>query len=357
MMKNKFLRLSLFCLDGMMILSSCKKEFTITVQSNNDEWGTVSGGGTYAKGAEVRIKAIPEEGCYFKSWNDGNIDNPRTITVKSDETYVAIFAGEGGGEGKEPRLAVFSVSQTQKVYFSPGNLQWCATAAGKWRFAPNQWNMVGYANSGISETYTDWIDLFGWGTSGYDDKYPCMISAFNTDYGDGDNNISGTNYDWGVYNAIYHPKINATDAPGTWRTLTKGEWVYLLKTRSTTSGIRYAKGKVHNVDGLLIIPDYWSDTEYTLNNTNTADAAYTSNVISNSDWSKMEAEGCILLPAAGYRLENSVYGVGSNGYYWSATYSISDHACYLNFSSGNLNPSGNYHRYYGRSVRLVRDVK
>ena len=117
MMKNKFLRLSLFCLVGMMILSSCKKEFTITVQSNNYEWGTVSGGGTYAKGAEVRIKAIPEEGCYFKSWNDGNIDNPRTITVKSDETYVAIFAGEGGGEGKEPRLAVSLFPKHKKCIF------------------------------------------------------------------------------------------------------------------------------------------------------------------------------------------------------------------------------------------------
>ena len=154
----------------------------------------------------------------------------------------------------------FSVSATQKVYFSPGNLQWSATnggntatthavagngtAAGTWRFAPNQWDTIGANNSNVSSTYTGWIDLFGWGTSGYNNKYPYMTSTTDIDYGNGNNNILGTNYDWGVYNAIYNPKTQTTDAPGTWRTLTKDQWVYLLNTRPTASSIRYAKATV-----------------------------------------------------------------------------------------------------------------
>ncbi|MBP5412675.1 MAG: hypothetical protein J6Y47_05420, partial [Bacteroidales bacterium] len=217
----------------------------------------------------------------------------------------------GGGYS----IGVFSVSATDSVLFSPGNLQWSATnggntatthavadsgtAAGTWRFASNQWNMIGAANSNVSSTYTGWIDLFGWGTSGYNNKYPYMTSTTHSDYGNGNNNIAGTNYDWGVYNAIYNPKTQTTDAPGTWRTLTKDEWVYLLNTRPTASSIRYAKATVCGIVGLIIVPDNCSNTYYPLTNVNTAGAAYTSNIIGATDWAKMENVGCVFLPAAG----------------------------------------------------------
>ena len=95
----------------------------------------------------------------------------------------------------------FSVAVGTFVYFSPGNLQWSAknggsyatthnvagggTAAGTWRFAPNHWDIIGADNSNISSSYSGWIDLFGWGTSGYNNKYPYMTSTTNTDYGNG----------------------------------------------------------------------------------------------------------------------------------------------------------------------------
>ena len=47
--------LSVLCmalLAGGMIFTSCTKNFTITVNSNNDAWGTVTGTGTYADGAK-----------------------------------------------------------------------------------------------------------------------------------------------------------------------------------------------------------------------------------------------------------------------------------------------------------------
>ncbi|MBO4740283.1 MAG: hypothetical protein J5605_01425, partial [Bacteroidales bacterium] len=267
----------------------------------------------------------------------------------------------------------FSVSAGTSVFFSPGNLQWSAknggstatthtvagggTAAGTWRFAPNQWDTIGTANSLISDTNSGWIDLFGWGTSGYNSKYPYMTSTTYSDYGNGNSNISGTNYDWGVYNAIYNPKTSTTDAPGTWRTLTQAEWEYLLNTRSTTSGIRYAKATVNGVSGLIIVPDNWSTSTYALNSTNTTGAAYTTNVITSAQWTTLENAGCAFLPAAGNRYGASVGNVGSNGYYWSATYDNSFYAYGLNFSSGSVFPSNNRNRYDGQSVRLVRSAQ
>ncbi len=349
-----------------IMFTSCKKEYTIIVQSNNESWGSVEGSGTYTKGTVISIGAISNNGYKFAKWDDGNSDNPRTITVEKNATYIAIFSG---GEFTD----AFSVSATRTVYFSPGNLQWSATdggssptyhpvagggtAAGTWRFAPNQWDTIGVANSNVSSTYTGWIDLFGWGTSGYDNKYPYMTSTVATDYGNGNNNILGTNYDWGVYNAIYNPKTQTTDAPGTWRTLTTNEWIYLLKARTTLSGIRYAKATVCGIVGLIIVPDNWSNTYYPLTNVNTSGAAYTSNIIGATDWAKMENVGCVFLPAAGYRGGTYVGYVGSNGYYWSTTYSGSIYAYFLCFYSSCLYPSEDYRRYYGYSVRLVRSAQ
>lgn len=44
-----------------------------------------------ADGATVVLQAKPSAGNLFIRWNDGNTDNPRTITVQSDVTYKAIF--------------------------------------------------------------------------------------------------------------------------------------------------------------------------------------------------------------------------------------------------------------------------
>ena len=86
--------LSVLCmalLAGGMIFTSCTKNFTITVNSNNDAWGTVTGTGTYAEGATATLTATPNEGYLFVKWQDGNTDNPRTITVTADATYTAEF--------------------------------------------------------------------------------------------------------------------------------------------------------------------------------------------------------------------------------------------------------------------------
>ena len=67
---------------------------TITVVSANENMGSVSGSGEYEIGTEVTITAIPEQGYRFVSWNDGNTENPRTITVEAEVIYIATFEME-----------------------------------------------------------------------------------------------------------------------------------------------------------------------------------------------------------------------------------------------------------------------
>ena len=356
---------------GVFLLNSCQKEFTITVVSNDASMGTVTGGGAYKKGTIIKLEAIAKSGYQFEKWTDGKTSNPRTITVEENAIYTAIFVMEDNGGEKPTYEDAFSVSATQKVYFSPGNLQWSATnggytatthevinnglEAGTWRFSPNQWDTIGANNKYISATYTGWIDLFGLGTSGYNNNYPYITSITSLDCDN--NDISGTNYDWGVYNAIYNPKTQTIDPPDTWRTLTIDEWMYLLNTRITSSGIRYAKANVHGVNGIIIVPDNWSTSVYTLFRTNLADADYIYNIINNADWINLEVEGCVFLPASGYRYGSSfVNYVGYNGNYWSTSLCGRDEAFFMYFDLSDVNWNG-YLCEQGYSVRLVKNAE
>ncbi len=95
-MKAKMLALGL-ALIGLLAVTSCSKEYTITVNSNNEAWGTATGSGTYASGATATLAAIPATDCSFVKWNDDVTDNPRTVTVTKDITYTAYFAEKSGG--------------------------------------------------------------------------------------------------------------------------------------------------------------------------------------------------------------------------------------------------------------------
>ncbi len=66
--------------------------YTITVTSISNTMGTVFGGGTFYANTEINIGAIPYEGYHFAGWQDGEMSNPRTITVTQDAEYVANFS-------------------------------------------------------------------------------------------------------------------------------------------------------------------------------------------------------------------------------------------------------------------------
>ncbi|MBQ4420942.1 MAG: leucine-rich repeat domain-containing protein [Bacteroidales bacterium] len=67
-------------------------KYSLQVVSSNNTMGTVEGSGIYYAGENVRIKAIANEHYNFSQWSDGSTDNPRWITVISDNTFVANFA-------------------------------------------------------------------------------------------------------------------------------------------------------------------------------------------------------------------------------------------------------------------------
>lgn len=66
-------------------------QYTIDVQSGNEERGSVSGGGTFDYGSIATITAVPNNGYHFTRWNDGNTENPRQVLVSGNNTYTAYF--------------------------------------------------------------------------------------------------------------------------------------------------------------------------------------------------------------------------------------------------------------------------
>ena len=84
-------------------------KFQLTVLSNNEALGTVSGGGMYAAGTEVELKATPEATAHFVKWSDGDTNATRTYTTTGEAvTLTAEFAANvtGGEDNPEQGGAV-----------------------------------------------------------------------------------------------------------------------------------------------------------------------------------------------------------------------------------------------------------
>lgn len=249
---------------------------------------------------------------------------------------------------------VFSVAANKKVAFSKGNLQYQGST-GTWRFAENQWDYIGNAVGNTTAALADrennvhWIDLFGWGTSGYSSKYPYMIITATSNYPSA---IAGNNYDWGRY--------NAGQLGSGWFTLSRDEWNYLLTTRrNADNAYLYAMGKVHGKNGLIILPDGWRQANSAMAGTLTLGASSSwPNNLSDDNWAALEKEGAVFLPAAGYRNGTTVFSAESHGYYWSSTSRSSAEAHDLTFTSNvtSVYPSDYYELYRGCSVRLVQVI-
>ena len=71
--------------------------FTVTTNVSNNEYGTVTGGGTYACDTEITLTATPNGDYVFIKWLknnedfDGNSSNTLNITVEEDVTYTAVI--------------------------------------------------------------------------------------------------------------------------------------------------------------------------------------------------------------------------------------------------------------------------
>ena len=275
---------------------------------------------------------------FLVSCDEGYNNNP------SDENSNQSSSNESGNDSGDksddgPFIPAFSVSEDKQVIFSPGNLQY-HPKYNKWRFAENQTDYIGDANSNCSATYNGWLDLFGWGTG----ANPTLCTKELTDY--------SAFVDWGT-NPI------GNDAPNTWRTLTYKEWKYLLEARDNASSL-IGIAQVNGINGLILLPDNWicpSGVTFTFGcHSIYGLESYTQHQTFDDElWHTLESTGAVFLPTAGYRWEYNVYQVVVRGYYWSATDYNSDLALAFGFKPDEAFITDS-ERYIGNSVRLVKDL-
>ena len=289
-----------------------------------------------------------------------------TPSEPEEETIPGLLAG------------VFSVSATEKVQFSQGNLQY-TKSTDTWSFMEHQWTTVETLSQNVGDDYAsqDVVSLFGWGTAGHSfaSGYGTLYQPWETDdtdaYGPSDTSK-------GLYGDYAQGDWGTNMGTG-WRTLTGGsggEWEWILGPSSSatpgtncrtssaigeTANARFVKATVHSTKGVIIFPD-----EITWNTTTMGTAPTTCNAANNDftyspsdgNWTALEAAGCVFLPAAGWRDGTTVKEVGSLGCYKSSSPIDANGAYGVGFNSGSLDPGnpGYLCRKYGHSVRLVRDV-
>ena len=261
-------------------------------------------------------------------------------------------------------------AEGNQVVFAQGNLQAVCTSADgdastqetfTWRFAEHQWDYIGgnYSGGTITPTGNNFIDgsgsvsaagtvdLFSW--VGESSALTGVAAYGICLWGVGGNNAAdGLKSDWG--------NLFGDD----WHALSKDEWDYIFNTRSTTSGVRYAKATVNGVAGVILLPDDWSTSYYTLASTNTSTAAFGANSINSTNWTNsLEAHGAVFLPAGGSRSFGNIYNQNAYGFYWSNSPDSEDgnKASLLIFHPGDLQTQYTENRGFGFSVRLVKNVR
>lgn len=237
-----------------------------------------------------------------------------------------------------PLSHAFSVSSSQKVKFSPGNLRY-NVGSGKWSFSTHQYDCLwAWADDGMQ-------DLFCWGQNGNNETTMNSSSSYYTP----DQNLTcgSGGSDWGSVVSL---------GDQSWRTMTFNEWNYLITERAKTN-YSFVKAVVNGYYGLVLFPDDWKSSLYEITDQNNVSSNYEANAITRSDWETIfEANGAVFLPAAGRRNSSGVfYGDITNGFYWINSYKSNSIArCYY-WSNTELSTK-NMNRNEGYSVRLVCNV-
>ena len=327
----------------------------------------------------------------------GNYEDVYITSVGSSKKVATLRQIKAGGytasRARAKKLTVtvasISVSATKQVMFAPGNLQYLGNAngTGTWRFADHQYDFLGdgptsgtsYQGNVTVAGYTKYNasadldvarDLFGWGASGYNNKYPYMTSNSTGSYYSG--SITDTDYDWGVYHSAAGNSTEKIINGGTysWRLLTDSERYYVFQregrvyTRADYTEIKplFASATVVGVKGIIVFPDNWDGSlDRTIKYGNGNDAGYDKTIRDAEQWAVLENMGCVFLPAAHSRSAVSM-GDLNEGIYWSGTiyqWYSEYRGCDLEFSSSGtvtLNAESYTVRYCGHSVRLIRDL-
>ena len=352
------------------------------------------------EGQQIILTAHPNIGYEFDHWDnyvdpyfDEELDDWVIPEMTGNLTVKAHFRRKAAETLVEGAIGgLFTIGEDAehnpiRVQFSKGNLQYIAgdgkthkvadetiaetslARRGTWQFAEEQNEYIGSKNNNAAEDYDEPIDIFCYGASGYDNRYPWLktISAL-------EQNINETNYDFGVFNAI----SNGGNEPGLWRMLTKDEVDYMLYQRGNHANYVYWGRQLHGIGtangeaGLFLMPDGWvmpgelAKEDITFLPLEVED--YTTNKFKSTAWTVLEQSGVVFIPAGGARYDMgggvTIYAVGQAVYCQLSTYQDEGMAYALGampeipgeFAGGcNVGPfpTGTG----GCSVRLVRDMK
>ncbi len=100
------------------------RNYVITLQVNDENLGTTFGDGEYRYGEIVEFYAMPNKGCEFEQWSDGNTDNPRILTVTGDLTLTATFITVTEIEGiKGEAIKIYTADRTICIDNAPADEQ------------------------------------------------------------------------------------------------------------------------------------------------------------------------------------------------------------------------------------------
>jgi len=219
---------------------------TITWSSSNNTIATVSNSGVVIPQSVGSVTITAKAGT-----------NIKTITLNVVES-----------------IGEFSVSETQKVGFSIGNLQF-QPSTGTYKFASNQYETLSLPSLSTTEynSTSSWIDYL-------------------------------------FYSSSWAKKVGEHD-PDTYYSLSPDQWTYLLTSRTNASQLQ-AKGTISGVNGLILLPDNFVCPNGININVGTS-TLYTSNSFSVAQWSVLEQSGAIFLPAHGSGTFNTSNGKCKGG--------------------------------------------
>ncbi|MBO7501826.1 MAG: hypothetical protein J6T32_01265, partial [Paludibacteraceae bacterium] len=93
-----------------------KNKYTVTLLSSIESACALTGAGIYEYGDDATLNATANSGYTFQRWNDGNTDNPRTISVTDNSTYTAIMQSIAPIESKTVAVgSTYDVPENTRV--------------------------------------------------------------------------------------------------------------------------------------------------------------------------------------------------------------------------------------------------